>query len=445
MKKNKTIIEVPITELRHHPNNPRKDLGDLTELTESVKKNGIMQNLTVAKIEPETGYTVLIGNRRFAAAKAAGLETLPCRIIFDMTDREQMAMMLEENMQRNDLTVVEQAEGFQMMLNLGSTEAEIAEKTGFSKTTVHHRLELAKLDMKALKKKQENEEYQINIKDLYELEKIDNVKARNKILREANSGSSLKNGITNYFREIKEKNRIEQITALLKEKEIALAPKSVNQYSSGYTQVMRIGSYDTIPKRLNLHKVPPEKCCYYINYGNIYVLCKTKDYPVEPKTKEELKLERENKQKSRLKKLEREMKRGWTALVKDIIAGNTVIEDGTYQYDIIKQAINIGFRSDGYISTGGCASVYFDKKYYQITAEEKEQIYGFDLINIALLIMLAGFENKNISNYYRDYISDTAELYKQAVEVLGHYSYGPTEEEQQLLDGTHELYRQEAK
>ena len=154
------IININIEKVYPHPDNPRKDLGDLSELVESVKKKGIMQNLAVIpghwitdeeykglcnkyKEKPSEelrmqinkrwvpeGYTLVIGHRRCAAAKQAGLKELPCMVVDGMDKKEQVAIMLEENMQRNDLTIWEQANGFQMMLDLGGTEQQIAEKTG---------------------------------------------------------------------------------------------------------------------------------------------------------------------------------------------------------------------------------------------------------------------------------------------------------------------------
>ena len=112
------IVMIPIGDLEHHPENPRKDLGDLSELTDSIRKNGIYQNLTVVADLDRAKYLVVIGNRRLEAAKAAGLVELPC-VISDMDHKEQIATMLEENMQRQDLTVFEQAQGFQMMMDLG--------------------------------------------------------------------------------------------------------------------------------------------------------------------------------------------------------------------------------------------------------------------------------------------------------------------------------------
>ena len=107
--KNTNLVEIPITSISTHPQNPRKDLGDLTELAESIRTTGILQNLTVVQNDDYT-YTVIIGHRRLAAAKLAGLETVPCAVV-EMSEDDQLATMLAENMQRSDLTVYEQAEG----------------------------------------------------------------------------------------------------------------------------------------------------------------------------------------------------------------------------------------------------------------------------------------------------------------------------------------------
>ena len=120
------------------------------ELAESIKANGVLQNLTVVpnmvtgEISGETwqrGYKVIIGHRRLAAAKLAGLTEVPC-VVTEMTPQEQVATMLLENMQRSDLTVYEQAQGFQMMLNMGETVETVSQKTGFSQSTVRRRVKL---------------------------------------------------------------------------------------------------------------------------------------------------------------------------------------------------------------------------------------------------------------------------------------------------------------
>ena len=88
------IILLPIKQLHPHPENPRKDVGDVSELSESIKVNGILQNLTVVAghfngtdfLPGE--YTVIIGHRRLAAAKKAKLKELPC-IIAQMSPEEK--------------------------------------------------------------------------------------------------------------------------------------------------------------------------------------------------------------------------------------------------------------------------------------------------------------------------------------------------------------------
>ena len=211
------ITMIPIDQLAHHPENPRLDLGDLTELAESIKQNGIMQNLTVvaghmmtkeeyvqaARAEGATkeaaenaykqmpaeerwvsgGFTVVIGNRRMEASKLAGLEEVPC-VIRAMDHKTQVATMLMENMQRADLTVYEQAQGFQMMMDLGYSAADIAEKTGFGETTVRRRIKMAEMDAKLLKKACDgtDTERQITLLDFDRLAQVEDIKKRNELL-----------------------------------------------------------------------------------------------------------------------------------------------------------------------------------------------------------------------------------------------------------------------
>lgn len=178
-KKDNKLVYLPLEELYSHPDNPRKELGDVSELAESIKAKGIMQNLTVVPRE-EGGYTVIIGHRRTAAAKAAGLSSAPC-IIADMTPAEQVQTMLLENMQRSDLTVYEQAQGFQMMIDLGDTVEGISQKTGFSKKTVNRRLKMAELDQDVLKSVSSR---QLSLDDFDKLYQIDDLNERNKVLQE---------------------------------------------------------------------------------------------------------------------------------------------------------------------------------------------------------------------------------------------------------------------
>ena len=175
--KNTHIVEIPLTSISPHPQNPRKDLGDLTELAESIRTTGILQNLTVVQNEDYT-YTVIIGHRRLAAAKLAGLQTAPC-VIAEMSEDEQLTTILAENMQRSDLTVYEQAEGIQLLLDRSFSIADIAEKTGLSESTIRRRTKLLELDKDAFKRSQQR---QVSLSDYEKLNEITDIEARNKLL-----------------------------------------------------------------------------------------------------------------------------------------------------------------------------------------------------------------------------------------------------------------------
>ena len=111
------IQDIAIEQLDIHPQNVRKVYTDIDELAESIKARGVMQNLTVVpNPDKKDHYLVVIGNRRLTAARKAGLKTMPCSVV-EMTEKEQISTMLLENMQRSDLSVSEQAQGFQLMLD----------------------------------------------------------------------------------------------------------------------------------------------------------------------------------------------------------------------------------------------------------------------------------------------------------------------------------------
>lgn len=145
------ITMIPRSKLEPHPDNPRKDLGDLTELAASIKRSGLLQNLTVVPHPDKPDmYRIIIGHRRFAAsALAGGIDELPCAIE-DMSPADQVATMLAENMQRNDLTIADQVGGVQMMLDLGESVKAIAGKTGLSETSVRKRVSIAALPKKEM-------------------------------------------------------------------------------------------------------------------------------------------------------------------------------------------------------------------------------------------------------------------------------------------------------
>jgi ParB family chromosome partitioning protein len=143
-----TIVDIPLRQLEPNPDNPRKNVGDITDLAESIKAQGLKQELLVTPAGQDKNgaprYRIVIGHRRYAAAKHAGYEHLPCKIE-EMTPREEREIMLIENTQRADLTPIEEADGYQGLLDLGTDINELAKKTGRKPDFVRRRLKLARI------------------------------------------------------------------------------------------------------------------------------------------------------------------------------------------------------------------------------------------------------------------------------------------------------------
>lgn len=288
------ITMIPVGLLEHHPENPRKDLGDLTELTASIKKNGIMQNLTVVPDMDNSKYLVVIGNRRLEAAKAAGLIQLPC-VVKDLDHKEQISTMLEENMQRADLTVYEQAQGFQMMMDLGYSAADIAEKTGFGETTVRRRIKMAEMDTKLLKKACEGTEAerQITLLDFDRLAQVDDIKKRNELL-EAIGDSNFEWRINRTLKVQKAAKMKDAAHKEIKEAKIKKLPAN-ERYSGKYRQLYNLnceldkwdGKKPFIPKNAD------GELFYDEDDTDIIFFVKEKKQPAKPEKKSPEQIEKE--------------------------------------------------------------------------------------------------------------------------------------------------------
>ena len=263
------VVKIRVENIYPHPDNPRKDLGDVTELAESMKKHGVMQNLTVIpasaltadpedqpdadKVSVISDFHALIGHRRLEAAKLAGLVEVPCQIRSKISRKEQVGIMLLENIQREDLTIQEQAQGFQMMLDLGDTEDQIAEKTGFSKSTVRHRLNIAKLDQEKLKEKQQDDAFQLTLKDLYELEKIKDIKKRNEVLRDSRDSRDLASRAIQAAKQEAMDAVAKKVIELAEKRGIKLASDYANhRWDNTYTTVKDISLEEKAPERLRI-------------------------------------------------------------------------------------------------------------------------------------------------------------------------------------------------
>ena len=143
---------IPLEEIQPNASQPRKEIGDLQGLIDSVREKGVLEPLLV-RFMPESGkYMIISGERRYLAARAAGLGELPC-IEKDVDDAETLELALIENLQRKDLTPFEEADGVQALAGrFGLTHEEIAKKVGKSRPSITELLSLQSIpdEIKAL-------------------------------------------------------------------------------------------------------------------------------------------------------------------------------------------------------------------------------------------------------------------------------------------------------
>jgi ParB family chromosome partitioning protein len=133
---------IPVEKIRPNPDQPRKALGDLRELTESIREKGVLEPLLVRYVPREEAYYIISGERRYHAARAAGLRELPC-IEKIADDAETLELALIENIQRKDLTPFEEADGlYRLATHFEYTHEDMARKIGRARSSVTETLSL---------------------------------------------------------------------------------------------------------------------------------------------------------------------------------------------------------------------------------------------------------------------------------------------------------------
>lgn len=137
------IETIPIEKLQPSPDNPRRAVGDVSDLAASIRSVGILEPLVVIPVEG-AGYQVVLGHRRLAGAKVAGFTEVPA-IVRELDDATRVEMMAIENLQREDLTPLEEADAFRRLVDLGHSQRELAERVGRSQSHVSKRLALLEL------------------------------------------------------------------------------------------------------------------------------------------------------------------------------------------------------------------------------------------------------------------------------------------------------------
>ncbi|NMA85744.1 MAG: nucleoid occlusion protein [Tissierellia bacterium] len=140
------IRSIPINSIKPNPYQPRRNFNkkSLEELSQSIKSFGVLQPISVRKLQNEN-YELIAGERRLRASELAELEEIPA-IVLEYKDNESAMIALIENLQREDLNFIEEAEGFNnLIIDHGFTQAELAEKMGKSQSTIANKLRLLKL------------------------------------------------------------------------------------------------------------------------------------------------------------------------------------------------------------------------------------------------------------------------------------------------------------
>ena len=146
-KTGENILEVQISRISPNPYQPRREFSEeeITELAESIRQKGILQPILLRK--HGEGYQIVAGERRFRAMKHLGKTEIPAQVRDHLSDRDMMEMALIENIQRVQLSPIEEALAFEALINeCGMTHEELADQLGKSRSAVTNTLRLLKLD-----------------------------------------------------------------------------------------------------------------------------------------------------------------------------------------------------------------------------------------------------------------------------------------------------------
>lgn len=458
------IHMLPINALLNHPKNVRKDYTDIDELAQSIKTRGIMQNLTVVPApgheEDCSLFYVVIGNRRLKAAEKAGLKELPCVIAWDMPEREQVSIMVTENMQRADLSITEQAESFQLMLDLGETVDTVSEKTGLSKTTIYHRLNLAKLGTDKIRARQEKEGqtrvgrkyFQLGINDLIYLERVKSMTKRREILDTAEDSGKLR-----YM--VDDEARKERVAELKKKagpilKALGVEYKDNAKYDYEYKKVegFDVTAEDDPLARLTRWVVPDQykdkkgkpTLVWCDGYEGIRILNKP------PKAKVEVKETAEDRKRKVLEQNQKRLK----ALAKDVhdevlLFVRAVCDDKYGKPKDEESFIRATWLHmfEQYYSRATmrqAAAIYYGTDMYTVSEEQRDVIRQMPMWKQVLLAMIATSEEAfgNLVQYGNQFDEEKGQIVKCMLTILSQFGFVFTDPEKaSVCYGVHDLYK----
>lgn len=441
------VVEIKLEQLKIHPKNVRKEYEGIEELAQSIKENGIMQNLTVVPDPEDAGkYFVVIGNRRLTAARQAGIETAPCVIIEGMSDKDQITTMLVENMNRKDLKIYEESAAIQMCFaDFGFGMEEMEQKTGLSRTTINHRLNVAKLDEKVLREKAESAEFQLSLADLYSLEKVESVKTRNKILKEARDSRDLANKARLAAREEQQAKNEKEFIALCKKRGIKAAPKEADSefYSENWERIADYALYDKVPKQLKVGK--DGELFYLTRYNTFYIIKRAESTKKEP-TKQELEEREKKKNKRELTTKYKAMFEDMGDFVRNILDGKVEPVKETEKLD--QMIWELFMRDSTWIGKNNITQTILGKELYAkgITQEERtaaeEKAGKLPILHQKIAVAYWILKDLNLMEWDNSFRAGSGEKIRRFYAILQMFGYSwPNEENDRIANGEHELYK----
>lgn len=443
------IQEIELSKLRNHPMNVRRTYADIDELADSIKKNGVMQNLTVIPDpEKEDSYLVVIGNRRLLAAQKAGLQTVPCQIA-EMDQKTVAETMLLENMQRNDLSIVDQAYGFQLCLDLGDTAEDIAEKTGLSKQTVKHRIEIARLDEESLERRFGEENFQMRLSDLIALEKVKDINKRNEILNSAYSSAEMRRLAENAARD---ERREEEAKKIIRELGLNIKPAPKKMQDQIYSdRVEKVASFELDghytpeyaedqKKKVKAAAAGPKQLYYLVYWQNLQILREA-----EPrKEQKQPEMSAKEKREKGIKAFCRQMEKDRNKFIDEILAFKHSTKNRSILMDLFECMFSVGGSCSNITLMQDMAGSY----YWKLSADEqktlKEKIKNIPLQNKCLMVIRNTLKGTDTIDWRGVYDKEAADRLVELYAILSDYGFAITEEELQILNGTHEIYKEPA-
>ena len=346
-------------------------------------------------------------------------------------------------MQRNDLTIWEQAQGFQMMLDLGETEDTIAEKTGFSKKTIRHRLNIAKLDSKTLMEKERQDGYQLSLTDLYELEKIKDVKTRDKILKDSTDSRDLARRAINAQKEQKRQENMKLYVAMMKKLGLKKAPKEADsEFYTDKWERMKDYSLDKEPPKTMKFEDNGEPMFYLERYGTLYVIRKKKKEKKVLTPEEEAK-KQNMRNKKQIKAILKEAANTRKAFIEGILSGRIkkVTEEKQVEADLFEQMMDW----ETFTGHNKLIEFFVGCEVYNAPEEEKEaarkKMQGLSVLQKLLCLVSAMVADADLVEWNYTYNTVRGEKVKAFYGILEQYGFQfPNDEEKGVVEGTSDLY-----